>query len=258
MTEVQSTVRPKIHARVARGADLTARQIEQAYGVRAMSVMLKPHVRASDDRRHFEETVRKSSHCCVIEHAERVVGIMVSDLEHRNWEERGYWLAHFHYGFMDPGYRGAGHYSRALLRAWAAEFVRRPAAPRFLFGCAYLPSMLKLSATFGHVHLHRPELQATSNQRLLANLTETFYGDRVDAATGLAVQPTRPTEPARMPSSPWLVERMNRYLEINPDWLDGYAVPILVPITPMNMITGFVKNADARTTFKRLFAKRRG
>lgn len=199
---------------------------------------MKPEVDLAVDHANFARFVGR---CPVVMRARDREGVLRGTFVSR-WldgerEGRRWRLLLPEYSFFHESLRGTGAMPYAMLRAIISRarlFVGREV---YLGGVGYPTGVLAVDGVFGPARfMNDPSLDSLSHA-LLARVCEEIAGPRLDRVTGRVNMPTRPPRPSarwfeRMASR----ESFARYESRCPDWLDGYALPVLFHIDPLRVV----------------------
>ena len=216
---------------------LTPRQLDEETirrfcSFRLQHMDLKPEVSLEDDFQMFAKDIRKFSYVWIEEDdngnfcSTIVVNSKVVEYEGR----RVQWLAG-EYAYNSKGQSFAWPFFYCFLY-FAFHCLRRPWMPTYFAGPSYLPSFLSGFQGVSRVWTSNQKEQIPAFEAgLLPLLAEQACGANWTPDTGLVKMRTLPKDQKiRRPKSKTFQTLYDRYIQENPNWLDGYCVFVLKPV----------------------------
>jgi hypothetical protein len=217
-----------LSARFHRGATLPDAVLEEVVDLRGEVGRLRPETRPDDDRRSMTACLRGSSTVCVLrDHEDVAQGVwsthdqLVTVDGHRRlliYTDQ-VWLRRAHRG--DPGL------PLSCLRHGLALVARHRCHRVYVGGTANPLSYNALQGWFGTLHaLADADLPAVD--RMLLESVAVSLGPRWDPATRRARLRVLPPPIAdHVRARPGAAERIAHFEMLNPDWAEGWGLPIV-------------------------------
>jgi hypothetical protein len=238
-------LRRPIRVLLSHGEALSEQELREMWSLRIGILRLKPRVPPEEDFARFCRTCRRCTSVVRLRSADGVLcGITVMAFHDGTFEGQPYRLLLPEYGIVDARLRGSPVVPwlclRIIMHALWHMPPRRRNAPLFLGGIGYPTSALMLERFFPPLWLYGDAEAPGIATHLLEWMREHLAGERWDPRARHVFMPTVPLPP----SERWLARQQvrslyQRYVQRCPDWTQGYALPLLVPVnwrTPLHML----------------------
>lgn len=232
LSSARTAARPAPRARVVRGRDLDAREVDACFAVRCASVESRPG--DPPDRAFFARALRACTLVTLMDAGGECVGFLGMHLDREAWSGGRGWVFEVEFAFVLEAWRGQVPYARPTLLALARRWSRAPLEPIFLCGACYPSSFCNAGASF----CTPATLQSTSGGddaaalALVRHLCETRFAEGFDAQRQRVRMPCIPTsrEARRRWKDPVRSELFAQYDAMNPDWREGFGIVVAMRI----------------------------
>jgi hypothetical protein len=235
--EQDTPLRRPIRLRVSAGEVLSEQELREMWSFRIGILRLKPHVPPEEDFARFRRFCSRCTSVVRLRSADGVLcGIAVMSFQDGLFEGQHYRLLLPEYTVVDERLRGSPvvpwlSFRLVLHTLWHLP-PRRRNIRIFLGGIGYPTSALLIERFFPPVWLYGDSTAPPLITHLLKWMREHLAGERWDTQAGHVSMPTVPLPP----SERWLARQQarplyQRYVRRCPDWTQGYALPLVAPVT---------------------------
>jgi hypothetical protein len=229
---------------VKKGSEITDREIEEMYAVRAHFMWLKPDVPREKDFNFFSTTVKAAHQVFLfVTETGNIKGLYVVTqfIERSTLTNKKRLVVEPEFGFILDEYQGK-YMSKTVQRNAIRAFFRYPLIPKYLLGPAYPASYLTLKKYGGCVYTWQdPHLPAHIKDVICT------YAKRNDMwndgeFTGIKSLYTLPKQISNSH-----LERLKKkqgylaYEQLNPKWQEGYGLITLTQLKFSTLITQVFK-----------------
>lgn len=145
-------------------------------------------------------------------------------VEHEN---RKALLIHSKYYYVRPAYRGHSKITSAAWRLLPGIFRRFGLRRIYFVAFSFPTSFVSLSRTFGRVLTVQDEQTPAWEKTILENFARSLTNQDWDEQRKLIVNQNVPIGEDR-PVTPSVQQLHSQYLSINPDWMSGISLPIMM------------------------------
>jgi hypothetical protein len=213
--------------------------IDEMCALRAQFMRLKPDVHPADDRALVAAWLC-APECTVVTGRDRVGALQwFVDMCSRRIEHRGraHVVCYSNYGFVSLAYRGHPGYALGNLRNLLVHRRRHGVTPRLVWiGAVYPASFVVVARTFPMVWATREPDAPSALVSIVDRVAPELFGDAWLPEEQLVR--TRTLPPPHAPKSPEGRALLERYEALNPRWHEGYALPLVSPLSLGNLLGG--------------------
>jgi len=221
-------LRRALNCSVINGPSVDLGTVEQLFSIRKRIIDYKCPQYEQEDEAIFTDNIRKSDFVILMRNEEdSIKGFFNGRFDRYKFQGTDLFLFISNYAFIEKTARGGDTHVIEIMKQIGGHLLRNPHLRCYGYFSIFLPSYIGHKAMFKDCWIMADD-PPPWEKGLFSQLIAEKEGDRYDPRRGSVDLPFRHREAeVRTPNRNSTRTAMENYIAANPNWAEGYALPVL-------------------------------